>query len=236
VYKYLGLLTIALSMPVMAEMVHIGKTYVVRDAAHGGTGEEAKQAEIIHQIDKVAAASGDRLSMANVAISCFKQGDYDCAYQNMALSLTSTYWWGNGEVPTQLMDIRDQSIDKLSPERAKEISDGIKAYAAAQVEGEEIPKDDTVNLSQKELEILARQGKLLAAGNLAKLCLEQKDYPCVYKWSTLASRGGAWWVRGEEMLALRDIARHEMSTLQIVRAQKETQDILTHILRRQRRW
>ena len=194
------------------------------------TQKPAIDAAFLHNLDKVAAASGDKLSMAGVANTCLQEGDYVCAYTNILVSLTSRYWWLDLELPSHVFAIHDRARDGLSDKEAEEISTKVTTFFVelARKTGPNL-EDEMANKTPKEWESFARQGKVLAAGHLAKKALEEKDYISTYKWATLASMGAVWQVRGENMLSYRDQARKHMTQKQMEKTDDEIRLILRKI-------
>jgi hypothetical protein len=194
---------------------------------------EIELAHLIQRMDNIAARKGDKLSMANVANSCLRKGDYACAYENILISLTSSYWWMDLKLPTHVLELHDRARDGLSDEEAEKITKKVKIYfeEEAKKTDKEIQKikiafNDIANKNPSEWELLARKGKILAAGHLAKKYLSEKNYTSSYVWATIASIGASWQILGESMLSYRDQARKHMDFKQIMKADQKIQVIL----------
>ena len=189
----------------------IGKTYIVRTEEQGGRGAEAELARQMQKLDQVAAAKGDKLSMARVAQECFSRGDYQCAYKNSLMSLTSRYWWQFQKVPLEMLALHDRARSKISSKDAKRITQEVREALLKDVPPGKIPEDDMASKSPKEWETYARKGKIFAAGHLAQKCFKEKDFVCAYKWATIGSIGAVWQIKGSNMLAYRYHAMQKIS-------------------------
>lgn len=202
----IGLLLAGSIATIANAQVSIGKTYIIPPEDKEGT-------DMLNRLDMTGAENGDTPSMARVANHCLKAGDYACAYKWSALSLGGTVMWMNG-VPHEILKIRDVAVDNLTIDQKKETMKEIAEYMKQKFEksGTKTPPDNTKNLSIKELKALAQKGKIPAAGNLAKKCLEIKDYECTFKWATLAGMGSLWYAYNTEILAWRDVARKQLPT------------------------
>lgn len=250
-YLLIAGLLLSTSSIAFAEHYNIGKTYTIRSAAQGGSKEEAELANLMKEMDKSAAARGDKLSMGSIAEGCLKIEDYACAYKNILISLTSTYWWTDFQLPTRQLAVHDKARDGLSDAEAEKITAEVKAHFAEELETakkkleEEIkkhpdqeeslrasfpmPRDDIGDKDPAEWEEMARKGNITAAGHLAKKSLEEADYPAAYKWATLASMGASWQILGESMLSYRDQARKQMSADELRQADQELRELLLNM-------
>ena len=212
------------------EATNLGKDYIETKRY------ETELAHTIQSMDNTAARKGDKLSMANVANACLKQGDYACAYENILISLTSSYWWMDLRLPTHVLEIHDRARDGLSDEEAEKITRKVKVYFSKEAEKfveqtqkMKIELNDMAGKAPSEWESLARKGKILAAGHLTKKYLSEKNYQSSYVWATVASMGASWQILGESMLSYRDQARKHMNSKQIIEANQEIQTILRGI-------
>ena len=201
------------------------------EATNPGTKRnEAELARVMQSLDRKAAASGDKLAMSSVANACLTTGDYMCAYENILISLTSLYWWTDLKLPNHVLEIHDKARDALSDQEAETIMEKVKLYFAEEVKkkGKQV-EDNMADKDPAEWEKLARQGKIIAAGHLAKKYLSEENYSATYVWATIASMGAVWQTLGENMLSYRDQARKHMNQIQMQQANEEIQNILLGI-------
>ena len=124
------LIVIIVLIIVLVGSINLKKTYAAKSTPRQTSTNQEQLLRLMQSMDKRAAASGDKLSMANVANLCLEQKDYACAYKIMLISLTSSYWWTDLELPTHVLDLHDKARDALSDQEADIITKEVKIYFA----------------------------------------------------------------------------------------------------------